>query len=148
MAIVPSVAGVVATCLHNHSQHRHRESYFKCVQNFEEKFDQNESRRMTADDGELVVPAWLNVEDTIERVLAAPGRRLLTSERCRTRASLLFGIRLQANTKKYCRARDIFDFAKSCAKWSPVLKTLRRGALPTLPCGMRTLRFWCERWLY
>ena len=44
-----------------------RESYVKCVENFEAKFDANESRRMTADDGELVVPAWLNVEDTIER---------------------------------------------------------------------------------
>ena len=37
---------------------------------------------------------------------------------------------------------------RSVSKWSPVLKTLRRGALLTLPCGTRTLRFWCERWLF
>ena len=44
-----------------------RDSYLECVQKFEQTFDQDESRRMSDADGELLVPAWLRVEDTIER---------------------------------------------------------------------------------
>ena len=55
-------------------------------------------------------------------------------------------------TRSFSRARARATSAVvipvSRAKWSPVLKTLRRGALLTLPCGTRTLRFWCERWLF
>ena len=46
------------------------------------------------------------------------------------------------------RATSVPVIPMSRAKWNPVLKTLRRGALLTLPCGTRTLRFWCERWLF
>jgi hypothetical protein len=46
------------------------------------------------------------------------------------------------------RATSAVVIPMSRAKWTPVLKTLRRGALPTLPCGVCTLRFWCEHWLF
>ena len=46
------------------------------------------------------------------------------------------------------RATSAVVIPMSRAKWTPGLKTLRRGALPTLPCGVCTLRFWCEHWLF